>query len=900
MIELQDLTKIYNPRKKNQVKALNHINLKLDDHGMVFILGKSGSGKSTLLNMLGGLDTFSEGEIIIKGKPSKDLSQSDFDSYRNTFIGFIFQEYNVFNEFTVGKNISIALELQGIKSESKKIEEILRQVDLEGFADRMPNELSTGQKQRVAIARAIVKSPDIILADEPTGALDSTTGKQVLDTLKKLSQEKLVIVITHDREFAEMYGDRIIEISDGQIINDTKPTIKIKSYQSDSFNLIKSKLPIKDAIKMGISNLKLKPIRLIFAILLSAIAFTIFGLTDSVASYNRARTTLTSLNESNINYITYQKDMFLTDSNGNQFYDHLTMKDTDIKLLKQQFPNHEFVPIYKQYADSLYSSLYSNDTEGDAYYSKEITGSIEVTDKLMEDLHLELVVGTLPTNNNEVLISKYIYNHFVQYGYKSSDGKKITISTPVDLVGKSILLEDKYFSISGIIDTKFNEERYKVIIDTYHSDLEIDTLRKELKYALEYGIHSLIYVRQGYFDELYNNSTNEGTFVINDGSGIKLYLEENSTDLKTYFNKVSTLKDINNIHWKDDVTRTKLAENEIIIPISSIPMYTVIDSISKEPLSNLIDSKTKELIHTFANDHHSEIKEELANFYGRETTFEDYVDYIETYVNNQFHEDMNYSYFTYQATVAVIDELLAIFQNLELSRNYEGETSTSTINVVGVYDETLFQGAMDTPLIVSDELYNDLNEIRDGQYNLVLTTFTKNCNNDIRLIKFSYESIDGIEYHIKNEVTSTLDTVNELLDEATKIIFYIGLVIALFASLLLFNFISVSISAKKREIGILRAIGARSKDVFMIFLSQSMVIALINFVIASIGTYILSIYLNNSLREDYNILITILSFSIRQVIVILFVSIFVAYISTFIPVYRFARKKPIDAISISL
>ena len=191
---------------------------------MVFLLGKSGSGKSTLLNLCGGLDTPDSGEIIIKGRSSKDFSQADFDSYRNTFVGFVFQEYNILNEFTVEDNIALALELQGKNKDKARVHEILEQVEMTNFAKRKPNTLSGGQKQRIAIARALVKNPEIIMADEPTGALDSNTGKQVFDTLKKLSQDKLVLVVSHDREFAEIYGDRIIELKDGHVISDVMKT----------------------------------------------------------------------------------------------------------------------------------------------------------------------------------------------------------------------------------------------------------------------------------------------------------------------------------------------------------------------------------------------------------------------------------------------------------------------------------------------------------------------------------------------------------------------------------------------------------------------------------------------------------------------------------------------------
>ena len=162
MLEVKDLYREYKPKKGEPVVALNHVSVKFPDKGLVFILGKSGSGKSTLLNVMGGLDKADGGDIIIKGKSSKNFKQGDFDSYRNTYLGFIFQEYNILDEFNVGQNIALAIELQGRKATSDEINRILEEVDLKGYGNRKTNELSGGQKQRVAIARALVKDPDII------------------------------------------------------------------------------------------------------------------------------------------------------------------------------------------------------------------------------------------------------------------------------------------------------------------------------------------------------------------------------------------------------------------------------------------------------------------------------------------------------------------------------------------------------------------------------------------------------------------------------------------------------------------------------------------------------------------------------------------------------------------
>ena len=256
MLEVRNLTKIYKSKKKNgtDTYALNDVSLKFPEKGMVFLLGKSGSGKSTLLNVCGGLDSPTSGEVIVKGRSSKSFVQSDFDSYRNTFVGFIFQEYNILNEFTVEDNIALALELQGKPKDKKAIAELLEQVDLTGFAKRKPNTLSGGQKQRIAIARALVKSPEIIMADEPTGALDSATGKQVFDTLKKLSEDKLVIIVSHDREFAELYADRIIELKDGKILSDVSKTQEVQQSLSGNLTAIGDILCIKQGTALTDSD----------------------------------------------------------------------------------------------------------------------------------------------------------------------------------------------------------------------------------------------------------------------------------------------------------------------------------------------------------------------------------------------------------------------------------------------------------------------------------------------------------------------------------------------------------------------------------------------------------------------------------------------------------------------
>ena len=219
MLRVENLTKIYKSKHRKKVKALDSVSFTLPENGMIFIIGKSGSGKSTLLNMLGGLDEITRGEIIVDGNRLSSFSQKDYDNYRNTCVGFIFQDFHLLDDLTVEENVALALDLQ-CSSDEEKVLDALKRVDLEGYEKRYPVELSGGQKQRVAIARALVKDPTVILADEPTGNLDAKTTEQVLDLLKEIAKTKLVLIVSHNLNDADKYADRILELSDGALISD--------------------------------------------------------------------------------------------------------------------------------------------------------------------------------------------------------------------------------------------------------------------------------------------------------------------------------------------------------------------------------------------------------------------------------------------------------------------------------------------------------------------------------------------------------------------------------------------------------------------------------------------------------------------------------------------------------
>ncbi len=262
MLEIKKVSKIYQTADLVQ-KALNDVSIKFRECEFVSILGQSGSGKTTMLNIIGGLDNYTSGDLIINGKSTKKFKDRDWDTYRNHRVGFIFQSYNLITHQTILKNVELALTLSGVsKSEGiSRAKKALKEVGLEKHMYKKPNQLSGGQMQRVAIARALINDPDIILADEPTGALDTATSKQIMELLKKVSKDKLVIMVTHNPELAEKYSTRIIRLQDGKITDDSNPfdgkdNNQPKEEKSDKNK--KTSMSFKTALGLSLNNLLTK------------------------------------------------------------------------------------------------------------------------------------------------------------------------------------------------------------------------------------------------------------------------------------------------------------------------------------------------------------------------------------------------------------------------------------------------------------------------------------------------------------------------------------------------------------------------------------------------------------------------------------------------------------------
>jgi ABC-type antimicrobial peptide transport system, ATPase component len=976
MIEVKNLFKKYTVKNGIEVKALDDVSLKIDKVGMVFLLGKSGAGKSTLLNVLGGLDRVDSGEIIINGKSSKDFSQSDFDSYRNTYLGFIFQEYNILNEFSIAENIALAIELQGRKPTNEEIDNILNQVDLAGLAKRKPNELSGGQKQRVAIARALIKNPQIIMADEPTGALDSKTGKQIFDTLKALSHDKLVLIVSHDREFAEQYADRIIELKDGKVISDVEKTIiqtqnqeginiidnkiikidkdyilkdedflKIKDYiktaksdviisvdnqnnekiktimnlsdeglckfidtnqdkiviQDENYKTIKSKLGFKKAFKMGASSLKIKKFRLTLTIFLSFLAFMMFGLANTMSSYDNIKTTVNSIVDSNIEYATFKKQKVFSYGEGNNdFYLENSLINEEDVLKISNDTKLNFTKVYGAFQKYEMPSL--NYVDFKNIFLEQMSnfnGFTTIDMNFINQYDFDLN-GSLPEKDDEIAITKLVEDVIKEYGIRDYNGVE------QENLDSALHLEISIFGLKmkivGVIDTKADISEYQ--------DLKGDSIADYMKMQLfnsylENGPHLLFFVKDTMIDSLNKMYSNNHDMLEIEWNNQYFTYNKIMNGKEDDINDKEILLPYSFVEMIDFFNTVNLNENDeqyqkvIQMPAFNDVMYYLY-FMHKQEIVKLFNDKQLTISDSFKNDYHIDSLENQQilyifkvyqdSFYASSSEDIDKIYQIMDELLQNFNFEKEERITFYNKKMKEYSDQLFINIAYYSDRNYYN----TIYQIVGITDNA------EAVIIHDDELFDNYINVDDGIYKYVFAKMPTSDKEIKKLVEYHFQPVTKVGesvFSLNNEVVKTLTEINSIFEVCSKIFLYVGLGFAIFASLLLLNFITISINYKKREIGILRAVGARSKDVFKIFFSESLIIAIINAILANISLFIVVFCINTTLRKNYNLLITILNPGILQIILVFGISILVAFVSSFVPVYFIANKRPIDAIN---
>ena len=594
MLELKKITKIYKTEGFEQ-KALDEVSINFRRNEFVSILGQSGSGKTTLLNIIGGLDHYTSGDLIIDQKSTKQYKNKDWDSYRNHRIGFVFQSYNLITHQSILSNVELALTLSGIsKSERKKrAKEALKNVGLGDHMNKKPSQLSGGQMQRVAIARALVNNPDILLADEPTGALDSETSIQIMDLLKEIAKEKLVIMVTHNPELAEQYSTRIIRLKDGHMLGDTNPysdeECAKEEIKDQKENTKKTSMSLLTALSLSLNNLMTKKGRTILTSIAGSIGIIgialILSLSNGVRKYiddmqkDALASEAISMEETSMDLgavtnnteaiqkekATEENKITTTDDISTSSYfttQSMTHKNNLAKFKAYLEENKDKIQKYAtnvQYAYNVDLQIYHKD-ENDRI---DKVSSKDTSDELMQDSTLltnsfselvnnedilkeqyEVVSGKIPSNYNELVLVVDENNQIplsVMYslGIKNKDELTDMISKVSN--GEKIEVENSSYDYNELIGKK-----YKLILN---SDYYIKENGKWIDKSLD----------SEYLSQLYDNGMElEIVGIIKAKSDIK---SKPKTGFMGYTNKLTEYV-ISNIKEKE-ITKQQLENKEI-------------------------------------------------------------------------------------------------------------------------------------------------------------------------------------------------------------------------------------------------------------------------------------------------------------------------------------------------
>lgn len=845
MLNLKKITKEY-LSGENSVKALKSINLKFRESEFVSILGPSGCGKTTLLNIIGGLDNYTSGDLIINGKSTKKFKDKDWDNYRNHRVGFVFQNYNLIPHQTVLQNVELALTLAGINKKERKKRAIkaLEDVGLKDQIHKKPNQMSGGQMQRVAIARALVSNPDILLADEPTGALDSKTSVQIMELLKNIAKDKLVIMVTHNPDLALEYSTRIIKLLDGQVIDDTK--LFLDDEKDDgNYKLGKTNMSFTTALSLSLNNLLTKKGRTILTAFAGSIGIIGIALIlslssgmqnyitrveeDTLSSYPitlqettmdtgellKAATSTTEVktyNDNKIHSLNIQSNMLSLMGNG--------AKTNNLEEFKKYIDNNQGkfnkytndigysynldLNIYKQNEndytlvnpDQIMSEIGMNEMNNMGEMLGGSTTSYKAFSEMLNNKDLikeqyEIISGSLPNNYDEVVL----------------------------LVNKNNCISDYTLYSIGLLDSKELVAKFKAVMNGEKvEDLE------ELSYTYDELLNTK-------FKVLLNTDyyTKEG----------KIWVDKRNDEkyLNNLLNNALELKVVGIIKAKDETLTTDTYGG--VLYTSELTKY-VINKINDTEIAKEQINNPK--INIFTN---AEFSEEEFN------------------INNLSNEQKAYLAKLSQVELA------------EVIKNYQENASAtyeSNLQKLGIVD-------LEKPSIIN--LYAKGFSEKEELANII-EEYNKNTTEEN---KISYTDFIAV---MMSGVSNIINIISYVLMAFVSI--------SLVVSSIMIGIITyISVLERTKEIGILRSIGASKKDISRVFNAETLIIGATSGLLGIGITVLLNIPINAIIKSITDVS-NISSLPIIGAIILVLISITLTVIAGLIPAKMASRKDPVEAL----
>lgn len=786
MLALKNIHKSYKTGNETFI-ALDDVSLNFNETSFVSILGASGSGKTTLLNIIGGLDKYTSGDLIVDGTSTKNFKDKDWDSYRNSTIGFVFQSYNLISHLSILDNVKMALSLSGnsAKECDARARQALAEVGLEKHVLKRPNQLSGGQMQRVAIARALVTDPKILLADEPTGALDSKTSTQIMELIKEISKSRLVIMVTHNPELAQSYSDRIIRVSDGKIIEDTAP-IADDTKTSAGYRNIKTSMSFGDAIKSSAKNLLTKKTRTALVTLAGSIGIVSIGL-------------VLSLSAGMTQYIDVMQEDTLAGT-------PLTISSTETSF-SQTMP----VATSESKEDNTTITPLKMVQTHDNVYNEDVLDN-----------------GYTFIEYMEKNASKYYSSIAYQSGYslkaltENSDGEIQEVKEETDAA--TAMMSQSMFSTSTLFDQLPASE--EPVLNQYEV---VSTLDDSFKYP---------------------ENANEVVLVIN---------SDNSLSPET-LQALGYDKD-EDIDYKDIVGQTmRIVTNDDYY-------YQLPDG-----------------IHYATNTINQEMYDK-----GIEVTI--------TAILRPLESSSSLISGTIGYTQALTDQVIAIEKDSELVKT---QADNSDINVLSPSTQK-----------IDDETYLSLMQTIGGdttptRISIFPTTFEDRESviaviedyNKLVADKFGATSDDYKKYFIAYTDLAQIMTgaMTTMIDTITIILTAFAAISLLVSSIMIGILTYVSVVERTKEIGIMRAIGARKKDITRIFKAEASIIGLLSGLFGVGLAWLLCIPINSVVANALGMDDFVANLSVTNAVSLVVLSVLLTFIAGLIPSKGAAKKDPVESL----
>ena len=882
--------------------ALNDVSLNLRDNELVAILGPSGSGKTTLLNIIGGLDHYDSGDLIINGISTKRYTDRDWDSYRNHTIGFVFQSYNLIPHQTVLSNVELALTISGVsKSERKKRAiEALEKVGLGNQLHKKPNQMSGGQMQRVAIARALINDPDILLADEPTGALDSETSVQVMELLKEVAKDRLVVMVTHNPELAEEYATRIVKVRDGKIIDDSNP------YQVDASqlgqarheNMGKSSMSFSTSLSLSFNNLKSKKGRTLLTAFAGSIG--IIGIALILSISNGVNTYISDIQKS-----TMSSYPISIQSQSIDLSSIMSSGQENMKKLKSGEVDHDLDAVYSngtelEMASKMTTSItennltefkkYLDDTENEIHqyigengivYSYDTKFDVYTYDS--EDTLVNTDGSTLEGSQSSASVSSPMMA--AMSSSSSNHFEELLPGTEDELISSTIT--DSYDVLYGSWPSKYNE---LVIVLNHNNEISATTLYKlgllpsseynELISKIEDGETVTLDTQKLSYEDIIAQTfymiPSCDLYVEND-NGTFDYIGDDNSEIKNLLEDAVELKVVGIIRPKED-TETVLISNTVGYT-KALTDYIIDYTNNSEVVKGQEASKNLNVLN------------------GMEFSPSDDVDKVKdakTYIDH----------------LGVSEKANLAKQILQYTYS---DNPTATSQMMSM-NETQLAAALDENL--DDEAFLSIYDhyISTGTYDDNMKTFgvvSLDAPSSINIYCDSFEDKDVIADYIgkynelvdeESQITYT-DYVGLLMSSVTTIINVISYVliafvaVSLIVSSIMIGIITyISVMERTKEIGILRAIGASKHNISQVFNAETFIIGICSGTIG-IGITLLLLIPANSIIHTLTGTDTVnASLPFSSALLLIALSIILTLMGGFIPAKKAARKDPVTAL----